>query len=102
MSLFRVTAQAEADLRAIWLYIAEDNLKAADRLIDAVNRRYPVLAGFPALGRPRDEIRAGVRSLAVGNYVIYYRRIRGGVEILRVIHGARDVERLFATDDAPY
>ena len=67
MSLFRVTAQAESDLRAIWLYIAGDNLEAADRFVDAVNGRYPVVARFPDLGRPRDEIRAGLRSLAVGN-----------------------------------
>ena len=47
------------------------------------------------MGRSRDELAAGIRSLAVGKYVIYYRRVGRAVRILRILHGARDIEKLF-------
>ena len=50
---------------------------------------------MPNMGRRRDDLEPGARSFPAGNYVIYYRRSRRGIGISRVLHGARDVKKLF-------
>ena len=82
------------DLPEAWLSIAQDNPKAADRWVDAVDAAAGRLAGFPALGRARDEVIVGVRSLAVGKYLIFYAESPDGVDVLRVLHGARDLDEI--------
>jgi toxin ParE1/3/4 len=57
------------------------------------------LAGHPNLGRSRDELEEGIRSFPVGKYVIFYRVIPAGVEIVRVLHGSRDLNAIFNSDD---
>ncbi len=95
MSEYRVSDAARADLEEIWLFIAEDDAEAADRLVRAVVSRFPTLASMPYMGRKREELFPGLRSLALGNYVIFYRPIQEGVEIVRIVHGARDLPPLF-------
>ncbi len=46
----------------------------------------------------RPELGEGIRSFPSGNYVIFYRTVEGGIEIMRVLHGARDIEKIFAQD----
>jgi toxin ParE1/3/4 len=84
---------AENDLDDIWLNIALDNPAAADRLIDAVQQRTAQLSEFPELGRSRPAEAA--RSLNVGNYLILYRIEARTIEVVRVVHGARDLTTLF-------
>jgi toxin ParE1/3/4 len=52
------------------------------------------LYDFPDRGAKRSEFGDGVRILIEGNYVIIYRKVRNHVEILRVVHGAMDLEKL--------
>ena len=86
--------QAEIDLIEIWIYIAEDNQAAADALLDSINEKCLALAESSLMGRARDELLAGIRSFPVGNYVIFYEPIEGGIDVLRVLHGARDIQAL--------
>jgi toxin ParE1/3/4 len=86
---------AEADLDDIWLNIALENPAAADRLIDSVQQRTGQLSEFPELGRSRPDIADAARSLNVGNYLILYRIEARTVEIVRIVHGARDLTTLF-------
>ena len=96
MSRIWLSREARRDLDEIWLYVAQhQSLEAADRLIDSITERFPLLASRPGIGRRREEIDSGVRSFPVGNYVIYYRRRRGGLRISRVLHGTRDVGTVF-------
>jgi toxin ParE1/3/4 len=95
MSHFRVSEEAEGDLKEIWTYVAEDNVVAADRLVDALFARFTMLAGQKEMGRLRKELATNLRSHAVGNYVIFYRFANGGIEIVRVLHGARNLPPLF-------
>jgi toxin ParE1/3/4 len=88
-------ALARADLQEIWSYVAEDDLRAADALIDRLDRAAQMLAERPFIGRLRPDIHADVRGFSVGRYLLIYRPIKGGVEIVRVVHGARDLARLF-------
>lgn len=95
MNQYLVSVTARSDLDEIWLYIAEDNVDAADKFMRAVTSRFCLLASMPGMGIAREELAARLRSFPVGNYVIFYRRIEKGVEILRVLHGARDLPPLF-------
>ena len=95
MNQYRVSEAAKSDLDEIWFYIAQDNPDAADKFIRALVSRFPTLASMPDLGRKREELAARLRSLPVGRYVIFYRPMENGVEIARVLHGARDFPPLF-------
>jgi len=94
----RLTEPALNDLDEIWSYIAEDNPTAATRLVERILDQAEVLADHPGRGRARDELSPGVRSYAMGNYVIFYRKTLRGIDIIRVLHGARDIYRIFEED----
>jgi toxin ParE1/3/4 len=57
------------------------------------------LADFPQIGTRRDELKAGLRSQPVGNYLIFYFPLEDGIDIVRVLHGSRDVDAIFHQDD---
>ncbi len=86
------TAQAEEDLVEIWTYIGRDNPAAADRLLDLLDAKSQSLAHNPQIGRARNDIAAGVRHFPVGRYLILYRDIGDGVEIVRYVHGMRRLQ----------
>jgi len=90
-----VTDLAEADLREIWLYVAQDNPDAADRLVARLHDKCHVLAQSPQIGPLRNELKAGLRTFPVGNYLIFYRPTEDGIEVVRVLSGYRDLDRLF-------
>lgn len=81
--------RAREDLIAIWSYIALNNPMAADRTLDRLEDKLGLLARNPHLGVARPEIGADMRLFPVGKYLILYRPLEDGVEIVRVIHGAR-------------
>jgi toxin ParE1/3/4 len=89
------TPAAEADLWEIVLHIARDNEPAAFRLADIINEKFELLAQFPGAGPARPELLVDLRSYPVGNYLILYKPIDGGIEVLRLVHGARNLRRLF-------
>jgi toxin ParE1/3/4 len=95
MPIIRRTAQAEEDLIDIWLYIAQDNPAAADRLLDEIEEKFVLLAGQPYLGPARPDIAEECRYFPVGSYLILYRIISDGIEIVRVVQGSRRLENLF-------
>jgi toxin ParE1/3/4 len=77
------------DLIAIWLNIAKDNPAAADRVLDAIERRWSQIAQYPYSGVGRDDILPGIRHLLVGEYLTLYRVTDDAIEIIRVLHGRR-------------
>ena len=87
--------QAEADLIEIWTFIAQDSPTRADMLLDEIDEKLQTLAQSPFIGRARDELGPPIRSFPIGNYVLFYHPIEDGIEIIRVLHGARDIEALF-------
>jgi len=95
MNQYRVSDAARSDLDQIWFHIAQDDPDAADRFIRAIVSRFPRLAAMPHLGRQREELATRLRSFPVGNYVIFYRPMENGIEIARVLHGARDFPPMF-------
>jgi toxin ParE1/3/4 len=89
------TPQSELDVLEIATYISRDSFAAAERLVDLFDARLKVIADNPGLGPFRPELGTDVQSFPVGNYILFYRRIPDGIELLRVLHGARDIRRLF-------
>jgi toxin ParE1/3/4 len=95
MTRVRKRPAAEADLFDIALHIAEDSLAASERFLDSFNDKFKLLASAPEIGRLREELAPGLRSFPVGSYVVFYQPIKDGVEIVRVLHGSRDIPSLF-------
>ena len=93
----RVTRRplAEADILEIWDYIVDDSLAAADRWVDRLDVQFRLLAAQPMMGRARDELAPGVRSFPFGRYVVFYVPLDDGIDVVRVLHGARDIDAVF-------
>ena len=87
--------EAEADALEIWAYIAQDNLDAADRLLDRFDDLFRRLASQPFLGKIIEELAPNLRFIPIGNYLIFYRPTKDGIEIVRLLHAARDVSAEF-------
>ena len=85
------STRAADDLIAIWLHVGSDSEAAADRLLDRIEARWQQLATYPYSGAPRDDIAPGIRHLIVGEYLILYRVGEDAIEILRVLHGRRNI-----------
>jgi toxin ParE1/3/4 len=83
--------RADADLIAIWRHVAPDSERAADALLDRLQARCKLLVQFPELGPLRGGRRLDVRQLGEGEYLIFYRINGLRIEILRVLHGRRDL-----------
>lgn len=86
---------AKNDLDEIWDYIAEDNLSAADRLIETFDQKLHLLAENPKLGVERFRLAPGLRIFPVGNYNIFYRPASNGIEVIRVLQASRDTKGKF-------
>ena len=93
---YRIAWRANADLEAIWDYIAKDNPAAADHLELRIHITIEMLSQFPRMGRPRKDV-SDKRYLffSVGAYVIAYRMDGMQLIVVRVLHGARDFRNLF-------
>ncbi|MCC7530999.1 MAG: type II toxin-antitoxin system RelE/ParE family toxin [Candidatus Melainabacteria bacterium] len=84
------------DLQGIFNYIAQDNLDAAIAFVRQLKQRCTELAPLPNVGRKRDEIQRGYRSVVEGEYVIFYQAMPDGMlEIKRIIHSKRDLRKAF-------
>ncbi len=82
------TSQAHLDLVQAALRIAEDNPLAADQWLDSIDEKCRLLATMPGLGRKRPDLAPNLRGFPVGNYVIFYRAVPEGIQVVRVLHGA--------------
>lgn len=87
---------AAADLEAIVDYIAADNPAAAQALIARLEDLAAALAATPGMGRVRLDLLPNLRSFRLGRYLLFYRATSNGIEVVRVLHGARDFPALFA------
>jgi toxin ParE1/3/4 len=95
MPIVKVAGAAEEDLKEIWAYVAEYNSEAASKLIKGITRKFALLRDHPQVGREQAKLLINLRSFAVKNYIIFYQPFEGGIEILRILHSSRDIERIF-------
>lgn len=87
--------RAVEDITDIWDYIADDSLDQADAWVDRLTEQFQVLAEQPLMGRLRGELAPRVRSLPFGRYVIFYVPLDDGIDVVRVLHSARDIDPSF-------
>jgi toxin ParE1/3/4 len=91
------TETAQSDLEEIWWYIAQDNPDRADNFVDELVDVCRVsLAPMPAIGKPCDSLLPGLWRFPYQSYVLFYRFGNERLEVVRVLHGARDIEALFS------
>jgi toxin ParE1/3/4 len=96
-TVFRTRA-SRSDVVEIVLRIRRGSPKAAKRVLDAINDTIQLLAAFPTLGPRREELAPSLRSFPANkytDYIIFYRLTSSGIEVIRVMHGGRDLARQF-------
>ena len=98
MRRLRITPRASQDLIEIWNHIADDGVEIADRFIDELDETMRKISRHPGIGRERQELAPRIRSFPHQHYVIFCRVRSNCIEIVRVLHGARDVDESFETD----
>lgn len=91
MSLIRFKRYAVRDLDDIWLYIRTDNEPAADAFINQLWAAIGILSDAPRSGQSRPDLGNRLRARPVGNYLIVYRPIADGVEVVRIFQGNRAI-----------
>ncbi|MEQ1603342.1 MAG: type II toxin-antitoxin system RelE/ParE family toxin [Pyrinomonadaceae bacterium] len=96
MLKYLTTDQADKDIDEIVDYIAGRNVVAAISLDRSFYDVFEMFADNPEAGRERRELREDLRSFPCGSYIILYRLWAGNVMILRIVHGARDLEEIFS------
>lgn len=95
------TPAAKQDLRSIADYIAADNVDAALRFLDTAEHAFSSLADMPKMGEAMDftnipGCRHWVMPEPFSNYVIFYIPLEtGGIKLIRVLHGARNIDDIF-------
>ncbi|MBI5430668.1 MAG: type II toxin-antitoxin system RelE/ParE family toxin [Nitrosomonadales bacterium] len=93
MPRIRFTHSAETDLLELWVTIAEENLTAADKILDVIQAATTLLGAQPEMGRARPELAEGLRSLPTRTpYLIFYLPDGDGLLVVRVLHHARDID----------
>lgn len=88
---------ARKDLIDIWRYVARQSQseEVADKLIDAIDDRVLLYAQNPEMGTLRIDLGERVRCFVVSSHVVFYRPGEKGIEVLRILHGRRNIEASF-------
>jgi toxin ParE1/3/4 len=93
MATARFTPLARSDLKEIRDFIARDKSTAASQYMAMLKQKCELLADFPGLGIQRDEY-CGLYKFSVDSYLIFYRISQTGIDIIRILHGSRDIDSI--------
>ena len=94
MTRYSIHPAAVDEIDAIVATITLDSPAVAYRWLLGLKERLLTLAAMPRMGRVRDDLLPGVHMFSYGNYLIFYSITDAAIEILHVIHGARDIKNL--------
>ena len=96
MKAFRLSPDGRGDIESLWLYIARDNPKAATRVTTVIRDACRHLAEFPNAGHKREDLttRTDVLFWPIYSFLIVYRPTTQPLQIVRVLHGNRDVSEI--------
>jgi toxin ParE1/3/4 len=92
---YKLSGEARNDLIHINGSTFEDNPPAANRFLRDFNRKCQLLAQFPEMGVQWKDLRPPLRSFPVSKHLIFYRPVKGGIEVMRVISGYQDLTAIF-------
>lgn len=91
----RRSRQAQRDLEDILDYLDNQGADVADRFAVKFDHACALHADHPEIGARCEEYAPNLRHFTVWNYAIFYRPVENGIELIRIIHGARDIPNLF-------
>jgi toxin ParE1/3/4 len=92
----RWSAEAAEDLASIWHYAAAEWTHAiADEHLRHIGRVCELLRTYPDIGRPRDELHRGARSIPLKPHIVFYRAVNDAIQIMRVLHERDDIDLTF-------
>jgi toxin ParE1/3/4 len=86
----RFNLQAQDDLGHVWFQVSKENPRAAHQIVDSKLSKCDLVSDFPEMGPTPPELGEGVRIFFCRPFVIAYRPFIGGIEVLAIVHGARD------------
>jgi plasmid stabilization system protein ParE len=100
MTPYRLMPAAELDLAEIVDYIARDSPQNAMKVFDRIHLAARNIAEMPGMGHRREDVTdKPVLFWAVYSYLLVYRPDKRPLEILRIVHGARDLPRVLGLED---
>jgi toxin ParE1/3/4 len=99
MSRYIISPEASQDLDEISDYFLSRSLEAGEWFVNGFEQKCKNLVKFPNMGRSYAEVEPSLRGVPLEGYIILYRVIEDGVEIVRVVSGYRDLESLFSESD---
>lgn len=88
---------AETDLSDIWDYISADSPERGEKLIRDIYSKLGTIAHNPYIGKARPEIEQDLRSFPVGRYIVFYFPLPEGIDVIRILHGSRDIDKMDPT-----
>lgn len=101
MALILRSPRAKADVLVAARYIAEQSQSrdVAYRFIDTLDEKLKLLACHREMGESRPDLGPNPRGFPAGQHVIFYRPLHDGIEVVRLLHGSRDIPRIFRTGE---
>ncbi|MDY7007703.1 MAG: type II toxin-antitoxin system RelE/ParE family toxin [Cyanobacteriota bacterium] len=95
MKICLISPEASQDLDEIFDYFSNHNVDAGETFVIAFENKCEKLLQFPKMGKSYQDIEPSLRGIPLDNYIILYRLIDNGVEIVRVVSGYRNLEYIF-------
>lgn len=93
MARYDLTTPAKNDLREILRYTKETwGAEQAVKYSQQLRKALGTLAQTPGIGRLREKLAIGLRSLQAGSYTVFYKQSAAGIIVVRILHSKRDIE----------
>jgi toxin ParE1/3/4 len=94
MTRYVLSPRAQRDIEDIWNYTVQRwGADQAERYVGDIARAIEIVSADRRRGRACDEIRAGYFKCQVGSHVVFYRRVKSTVAVVRILHQRMDFER---------
>lgn len=90
-----ITPLAEQDFIDIWGYIFLENEIVANKIVEELHKKISYLSEFPFFGVEKPEVYENLRLITYKRFNIYYLVKKNQVEIIRILHGSREIKELF-------
>lgn len=104
MPSIAIKPAARTDIIGHYRYIAQNSPHNAERFIDSFRATLRTLADMPGIGRQWESVDRKLKNVRVwhvngfANWLVFYRPTRGGIEVVRVLHGARDLPSILRSE----
>ncbi len=97
MKPYTLTRKAEDDIRAIWKYTVEEwDEEQAENYLDGLEDKIKQVSENPdTIGRLRPDIEKGYMSSLYGSHIIFFKRKKDHIEVIRVLHQRMDISKRF-------